>query len=97
MAWALLLGYIFNLQTPKPMQLPPPPLSTPFSPYIDQNMAIYGLQVMASVLDIGTWFLTKSLLFGHILWFQAENFWTPPQKGEERALPFPYKHQILDK
>ena len=67
LAGTLVLGYIFDVQTPQP-PLPHhlPPLSTPFSPYIDQNMAIYGLQVMASVLGMGTWFLVKSLLFGHI-------------------------------
>ena len=86
------------MQTPQPPPSPPPPsLSTPFSPNIDQNMAIFGLQVMASVLGIGTWFFAKSLLFGHIQWFQDENFWTSPQKGEGRALPFPYKHRIIDK
>ena len=66
-----------------------PPLSTPCSPYIDLYMAIYGLRVMASVLGVGTWFLAKSLLFGHILWFQAENFWTPPQKGGEEGSSLP--------
>ena len=60
LAGTLALGYIFIVQTPQPPL--PLPLSTPFSPYIDQNMTIYGLQVMASVWGIRTWFLAKSLL-----------------------------------
>ena len=35
MAWTLVLGYNSNLHTPEP----------PFSPYIDLNMAIYGLEL----------------------------------------------------
>ena len=42
------------------------PLSTPCSPYIDRNMAIYRLQVMALVLGIETGFLAKYLLLEHI-------------------------------
>ena len=60
-------------------------------------MAIYGLQVMTWVVGIGAWFLSKSLLFGHILWFKVEKIWSPPQKREGRAPPFPYKHWIFDK
>ena len=49
------------------------------------------------VFGIGSWFLAKSLLFLSILSFQAENFLTSPLKGEGRALPLPYKQQIIDR
>ena len=49
------------------------------------------------VFGIGSWFLAKSLLFLNILSFQAENFLTSPLKGEGRALPLPYKQQIIDR
>ena len=52
MAWTLVLGYVLNLHNPLPHPSPPP-FSTPFSPHINLNMAIYGLQHMASVLGIG--------------------------------------------
>ena len=59
-------------------------------------MAIYGLQVMACI-----WY--RELVFGKkspvliISFFQAENFLTSPLKGEGRALPLPYKQQIIDR
>ena len=45
---------------------PPLPLSTPCSPYVVRNIAIYRLQVMASELGIETGFLAKHLLLEHI-------------------------------
>ena len=74
LAWSLVLGYISNVKTPLPPFAPPPPPPAPLFPFIYLNMAIYGLQVVALVLDEGSWFLAKSLLFKNNLGFQAKTF-----------------------
>ena len=84
------------MHTPQPPH--PPPLSTPCSPYIDIYISIY-LWVASYGFIIGyrdLVFDKKSPVWTYFM-ILSRKLLDPSQEGEERALPLPHKHQIINR